>query len=159
MPNFDISRTSVPALLVVSVSDEALQIPLSGGGLDISALYDRLYHVTPLGDRSLPQINLWTDSADGPAHAEVTHVLSRPIAETSGVRVYTLPSVPDAATLTYRGHYADEGMRDAFAALHGWVESSGYQEAGPTRQVFLGPAEPGATDRFEIQLQVPVRGA
>lgn len=156
MPDFEVHLKPIPPLLVASVSDPALQVPNEMGGLDISAMYDRLYRIVPLAERLLPQINLWTDSTDGPPHAEVTQVLSRPIEEAEDVRVYTLPALPNVAALTYRGHYASEGMTDAFAALHGWVETSGHREIGPTRQVFLGPAEPGAIDRFEIELQVPV---
>ncbi len=156
MPTFQIALKSIPEVLVLSVRDPALQVIDESGELDISALYDRLYRAVPHEDRSLPQINLWTDSADGPPTAEVAHVLSTWTEAPEGTRVYLLPELPTAAVLTYRGHYAGQEMVNALAALHGWVESSGHQELGPTRQVFLRPTTPGNTDNFEIELQIPV---
>ncbi len=104
----------------------------------------------------LPQIKLWTDSADGPPVAEVAHVLATLIEAQEGTQVYRLEELTAAAVLTYLGHHDNQGMTNAFAALQDWAESSRHQETGPRRQVCLGLAESGAMDRFEIKLQLPV---
>ena len=153
---------SVPAQLVASVRDATLERQSPEGWRSIEVYYDLLTghlkaHLEP-NDPSwrLPQTNLWHDASaqNQMPEAEVTHHLEYSIPETSAVRVYELPALPMAASLTFEGRYDGVEMTDAFSALYSWVEDNGYGIGGATRQTFLAPLN--ETNEFSIELQVPI---
>ena len=153
---------SVPAQLVASVRDATLERQSPEGWRSIEVYYDVLNahlktHLEP-NDPSwrLPQTNLWHDASaqNQMPEAEVTHHLEYSIPETSAVRVYELPALPMAASLTFEGRYDGVEMTDAFSALYSWVEDNGYGIAGATRQAFMGPSN--TPNEFFIELQVPI---
>ena len=153
---------SVPAQLVASVRDATLEHQSPEGWRSIEVYYDLLTahlkaHLEP-NDPSwrLPQTNLWHDASaqNQMPEAEVTHHLEYSIPETSAVRVYELPALPMAASLTFEGRYDGVEMTDAFSALYSWVEDNGYGIGGATRQTFLAPLN--ETNEFSIELQVPI---
>ena len=153
---------SVPAQLVASVRDATLERQSAEGWRSIEVYYDVLNahlktHLEP-NDPSwrLPQTNLWHDASaqNQMPEAEVTHHLEYSIPETSAVRVYELPALPMAASLTFEGRYDGVEMTDAFSALYRWVEDNGYGIAGATRQAFMGPSN--TPNEFFIELQVPI---
>lgn len=152
----------VPAQLVASVRDATLERQSAEGWRSIEVYYDVLTahlkaHLEP-NDPSwrLPQTNLWhcASAQNQMPEAEVTHHLEHSIPETSAVRVYELPALPMAASLTFEGRYDGVEMTDAFSALYSWVEDNGYGIGGATRQTFLAPLN--ETNEFSIELQVPI---
>ena len=155
MTEFNVSIKQLEPVLVASVRNESLVKRFDHGGMDISKLYETLYKF--VGDHaSDPQINLWHGNEER-LEAEVTTTLKQRMASSKLVNVYELPAIPTAATVEYHGHYADEGMMQAFKALHHWVESNRYREVGPVRQVFHVIAnEP---DVMNIELQVMIEKA
>jgi DNA-binding transcriptional MerR regulator len=66
---------------------------------------------------------------------EVAVPLAAPIAGASWVRPATLPGAPLMACVVHTG--ADEGLADACAALHQWIDDHGYRAAGPYRERYL----------------------
>jgi DNA-binding transcriptional MerR regulator len=149
---FPVTVKQLEPVLVASVRNESLVKRYDEGGLDISKHYDALYAF--VGDQAAdPQINLWHGNEER-LEPEVTTALKEPINSSKLVKVYKLPAIPRAATVEYHGHYADEGMRQAFKALHTWVESNRYREVGPVRQVFHPVL--GETETMHIELQVMI---
>jgi DNA-binding transcriptional MerR regulator len=149
---FSVTVKQLEPVLVASVRNESLVKRYDEGGMDISKLYETLYGF--VGDHAAdPQINLWHGNEER-LEPEVTTTLKERINSSKLIKVYTLPAIPTAATVEYHGHYADEGMRQAFKALHQWVESNHYREVGPVRQVF----DPvlGETETMRIELQVMI---
>jgi Predicted transcriptional regulators len=66
----------------------------------------------------------------------------------------TLPAIETVATLVCIGvahHVSCYGM------LGAWIENNNFQLAGPSREVFLEPLQPGKEDEAVIELQLPVR--
>jgi DNA-binding transcriptional MerR regulator len=152
MTEFPVTVKQLEPVLVASVRNEALVKRFDEGGMDISKHYETLYGF--VGDHAAdPQINLWHGNEER-LEPEVTTALKEPINSSKLVKVYELPAIPAAATVVYRGHYADEGMRQAFKALHTWVESNRYREVGPVRQVFHPVL--GENETMHIELQVMV---
>jgi DNA-binding transcriptional MerR regulator len=152
MTEFPVTVKHLEPVLVASVRNESLVKRYDEGGLDISKLYETLYGY--VGDHaSDPQINLWHGNEER-LEPEVTTTLKQRMNSSSLVKVYELPSIPMAATVEYHGHYADEGMMQAFKAMHTWVEANQYREVGPVRQVFH--ILPNETDVMNIELQVMI---
>jgi DNA-binding transcriptional MerR regulator len=149
---FPVTVKQLEPVLVASVRNESLVKRYDEGGMDISKHYETLYAF--VGDQAAdPQINLWHGNEER-LEPEVTTTLKEPINSSKLVKVYTLPAIPTAATVVYRGHYADEGMRQAFKALHAWVEANQFREVGPVRQVFY--ILPNETEIMNIELQVMI---
>lgn len=152
MTEFLVTVKQLEPVLVASVRNESLVKRYDEGGMDISSLYETLYRF--VGDHATdPQINLWHGNEER-LEPEVTTTLKDRIASSNLVKVYELPAIPAAASVTYRGHYADPGMMQAFRALHSWVESNQYREVGPVRQVFH--PIPNDTGAMNIELQVMI---
>jgi DNA-binding transcriptional MerR regulator len=152
MTEFPVTVKNLEPVLVASVRNESLVKRLDEGGMDISKHYETLYGF--VGDHAAdPQINLWHGNEDC-LEPEVTTTLKERIASSNLVKVYELPAIPVAASVTYHGHYADMGMMQAFKALHRWVESNQYREVGPVRQVFH--PIPNDTETMIIELQVMI---
>ena len=118
--------------------------------MDISKHYETLYEFVGINALD-PQINLWHGNEER-LEPEVTTMLKTRINSSNLVKVYELPAMLTAATVEYRGHYADEGMRQVFKALHAWVEANHYREVGPIRQVFHEASE----ESQHIELQVMI---
>jgi effector-binding domain-containing protein len=68
--------------------------------------------------------------------------------------VHTLPAIETVATLVCIGvaHHVS-----CYGTLGAWIENNNYQLAGPSREVFLEPLQPGKEDEAVIELQLPVR--
>jgi DNA-binding transcriptional MerR regulator len=149
---FPVTVKQLEPVLVASVRNESLVKRFDEGGMDISKLYETLYGF--VGDHAAdPQVNLWHGNEER-LEPEVTTALKEPINSSKLVKVYELPAIPAAATVVYRGHYADAEMMQAFKALHTWVESNQYREVGPVRQVFH--VVPGEPEKMDIELQVMI---
>jgi DNA-binding transcriptional MerR regulator/effector-binding domain-containing protein len=134
MTEFLVTLKQIEPVLVASVRNESLVKRYDEGGMDISRHYETLYGF--VGDHAAdPQINLWHGNEER-LEPEVTTALKERMHSSNLVRVYELPAIPSAASVTFCGHYADAGMMQAFKALHRWVESNQYREVGPVRQVF-----------------------
>jgi len=156
-PEHTVSIKPLPAYLIASVRNPALEQSLPTGGRSIERHYALLHEFLEQHHASLttPQLNLWHDieAAEWP-EAEVAQVLEQPLPSSGEVRVYELPALERAACLLYQGRYDNEAMTRAFTALHGWVERQGYQSLATTRQVFLRNLSSG---EYEIELQLPIR--
>jgi DNA-binding transcriptional MerR regulator len=152
MTEFSVTIKPLEPILVASIRDESLVRRYDEGGLDISKHYETLYAFAG-ENASEPQMNLWHGD-ENRIEPEVATALKRRMAPSSPVRVYELPAVPAAASLEYVGHYADDGMIQAFSALHRWVEANTYREVGPVRQVFHPIPNEDRTMRIELQVMV-----
>jgi DNA-binding transcriptional MerR regulator len=154
MTEFLVTVKQVEPVLVASVRDESLVKRFEEGGMamNIRNHYKTLYNF--VGDHAVdPQINLW-HMGDERIEPEVTTTLRERISSSDLVKVYELPAILAAASVTYHGHYSDQGMMLAFKALHAWVESNNYREVGPVRQVF--PLTPDDVNVMDIELQVMI---
>jgi effector-binding domain-containing protein len=66
-----------------------------------------------------------------------------------------LPAIEQAACIIHKGHY--ENFHQAYKALMTWIETNGYQIAGPNREVYLhGPGQ-GSPSSYITEIQLPVR--
>jgi len=84
---------------------------------------------------------------------EVAFPLWRGVKATGEFKSYELGG-GEMATITYKGPY--EGISPAYNTLMRWVETSGYQIAGPNREVYM--TEPGKVppNEYVTEIQIPV---
>lgn len=83
---------------------------------------------------------------------EAAAYLQAPVPEGGRVKVYTLPAATVASTI-HKGPW--EGLTDAYSALMAWIAPSGYEAAGPSRELYLHMAE--TPDGHVTEVQIPVR--
>ena len=76
------------------------------------------------------------------------------------VKIQNLPEVEQMASVIHRGPY--EYIHLAYQALMSWVESNGYQIAGPDREIYMkGPGQisKGNPKDYITEIQMPVKKA
>jgi DNA-binding transcriptional MerR regulator/effector-binding domain-containing protein len=105
-----------------------------------------------------------TDFQDDKLDLDIGFSLTRPtnasirIAGDHLLRASTLPAVDTMATIVRSG--PGYKAHAAFGAIGGWMETNGYEVAGPCREVFLEPITgPPALDDALVEIQFPVRQA
>lgn len=82
---------------------------------------------------------------------EAVVYLAAPVPEGGRVKVYTLPGATVASTI-HRGAY--EGFSKAYEALMLWMQASGYQPVGASRELYLHMGE--TPDEHVTEVQIPV---
>jgi len=74
---------------------------------------------------------------------------------TERIKVRQLPGEKQAACVIYQGPY--ENIGNAYTAMLAWIETNGYQIAGPDREVYLvGPDQNNDPSAWVTELQLPV---
>jgi len=97
-----------------------------------------------------------TEYKDKDVDVEVCVPIKKSIASSDKVKVYELPGLEEAASTIYQGPY--EGISQAYNALMAWIESNGYQVAGPDREIYLtSPYDSKDPTRYVTEIQFPVK--
>lgn len=156
MPAYDVTIKSAPALRVASLRDTVPHYP------DIGRLFGELCGF--LGASRLqftgPPLALYHDGEyrEQDVDIEVAAPFAGQLPAHPRVRERELPAEASLACTVHQGPY--EELRQAYAALLGWIEANGYHINGPDREVFLAGPEPGrAPAAYVTELQVPVMRA
>lgn len=154
MTQHDVQIQSLPALRMASLRDAALVKRMPEGGQDMTAMWKVLWTAFPDSKREPGTSLIWHDSGDTEyPEPELLHPLSASDEAPAPFTRKDLPEVARAAVLTYQGHYADQGMTDAFAAIHRFGENPVHPAREAVRQVFNGAAnQEGSVLRIELQL-------
>lgn len=112
--------------------------------------------ITPSG----PCLTLYhSDEPD--IDAEVCEPVSLEFPSDGRVMCRPLPAVPQAACVVHNGSFAAIG--EAYGFLTQWMESNGYECAGPVREVYLRPARQAGDQADQddpqtvTEIQFPVR--
>ena len=156
MTQFDIYIQTIPTLRMASLRDLKLVKRTPEGGQDITAMWEALWAAVPNSKRETGTTLIWHDSGDSEyPEPELLHPLPEGASVPAPLIARELPEIARAAKLGYRGHYADQGMTDAFAAIHHFGEDSLHPAREAVRQVFKGAAG-DADNIFLIELQLPV---
>jgi DNA-binding transcriptional MerR regulator len=153
---FQVEIKSLPSQLVASLQNDSLVQQFAQGGQDISKLIEVFtIDLKPIlvAGQPMPQSIFWHESNDYPI-PELIHPIAEPF-DFQYAKVKTLDPVPEAACLEFNGHYADEGMMQAYTYLHTWLEEHGFRSSGATRQMYNLHSE----GVFRIELQIPVTRA
>lgn len=157
MTTFDIQIQSLPALHAASLRDPSLVHQNDQGGQDMSAMWKLLREKLPQAAHESGSTIIWHDmEGDQLPEPELLHPVQPGTPPPAPFTMRDLPPVPRAATLAYQGHYADQGMVDAFAALHRFGEDPAHPANGPVRQVFRGGEILDNRTAFMIELQLPL---
>jgi DNA-binding transcriptional MerR regulator len=119
----------------------------------IGGLFDELYAY--LGQHGAGGLLVGIDHNPGymehDPDMEAAAYLEAPVPEGGRVKVHTLPGGAVASTI-HRGAYED--LSKAYEALMVWMQGSGYQPVGPSRELYLHMGE--TPDGHVTEVQIPV---
>ncbi|MDX2139729.1 MAG: MerR family transcriptional regulator [Chloroflexota bacterium] len=123
----------------------------------VSYLFDRLFaHLIPLHVQGLAAV-IWHDDShvEEAIDAEGLIYLNRPVEASADVKVYELPAAR-MATIVHHGAYLT--LNSAYDALLHWLDGSGYQIAGPNRELYLHYTLPARQDddSYVTEIQFPI---
>jgi effector-binding domain-containing protein len=86
---------------------------------------------------------------------EVCVPIKKSIPGSDKVKVYELPEI-EAACIIHKGPY--EKFSEAYGALMAWTEKTGYQVAGPSRELYItSPYDTKDTSKYVTEIQFPVQ--
>jgi effector-binding domain-containing protein len=153
--SYDVVLKSLPKQKIASVRE------VIGAYNQVSPLYGKV--ASGLGpamaSAGLP-VALWHDPEfkEKDVDAEAGFYLKQDVAGAGGVTVHELPEVTAACTV-HNGAY--RRLQEAYDSLLKWVAESGYQVAGPVREVYLHCTKPVRQDdeSYVTEIQVPVKKA
>jgi DNA-binding transcriptional MerR regulator len=152
MPTYDIVLKKIESLPIASVRGMIPSYPEQGGLWNTLETFLTIQRITPTG----ACFTLY-HSEEPEIDAEVCEPIN-PVIESQGeIKSYILPEFDTAACTVHHGPFITIGQ--AYEALIKWIETNGYQFAGPTREIYLNPANNGSqTDPETItEIQFPVR--
>jgi effector-binding domain-containing protein len=155
MPDYQVTIKKVKPLLVASVRDV---LPVYG---DIGRLYGEIFKY--LGRKMIfkpagPVMMIGHDGEykESDVDVEAAVPIGKEIPGSGRVKVYELPGLEQAACIVHKGRYEDIG--EAYKALMAWIESNGYQIAGPDRELyFTDPSKVKDPAENVTEIQFPVK--
>jgi len=155
LPPPEVLVKSVPAVQVAGVRDLVAEYgPARAMARELNQfLQDRgLFQ-----EAARPWIGVYHDTEfqDDGVHMELAAPLTQPLPGTDRVIIHELPGVENMACLLFEGPFGR--LREAHQSLFIWLENSGYQADGPSRDVYLQRPSahgPNAGGMVEVQLAV-----
>jgi predicted transcriptional regulator YdeE len=156
LPAYDVVLKEVPPQQVIGIR---AVVP---GFRYLPPLFDELHgylraqNAPP--ETSDPRLAIYYDPDyhDQGVDVEVAVPLSRGLPGEPPFLVHELPGVESMACMVHQGSFALLG--EAYTALLTWVETSGYQTAGPSREVYLqAPQAQDAAVQPVTEIQLPVQ--
>ena len=156
MPDYQITLKKVEPQLIASVRDV---VPSYG---DIGQLYGEIFK--HLGKKFIfkpagPMMMICHDSEYKERDCDIEAIvpISKNISGSDRVKVYELPAI-EAACIIHKGPY--ETISEAYNAIMPWIESNGYQIAGPDRELyFTDPRKVKNPSENITEIQFPVTKA
>ena len=155
LPAYEVVLKSAPTQRVVGVRDV---IPDAG---QVTALFDELQaylaHKQISLDVTCPCIGVYYDREyhDRGLDVEIAAPISRSMVGTPRITAHELPGVETMACVVFQG--SPERLPGAYNWLMSWVEMSGYQVVGPTRDLFLQrPLSPDDPAAHITEVQFPI---
>ncbi|WP_096186578.1 MerR family transcriptional regulator [Evansella halocellulosilytica] len=87
---------------------------------------------------------------------EVVEPITRPIPESSDVKVYELPLVENMASIVHKGSFST--ISETSKKMHKWLSDNGYSTVGPVREVYhKGDWLTDNEHEYVTELQFPVK--
>ncbi len=157
MPDYQVAIKKVEPQLIASVRDV---LPTYG---DVGRLYGEIFKY--LGKKWVfkpagPVMLICHDGEykESDVDVEAAVPIGKNIPGSDRVKVYELPGLEQAACTVYKGAY--EGISEGYKALMAWIESNGYQIAGPDRELyFTDPSKVKNPADNITEIQFPVKKA
>jgi DNA-binding transcriptional MerR regulator len=121
----------------------------------ISTLFQRLFSHPQLANNGGLTGAIWHDEREGEIDAEAVLYLKAPLHEADGLRVYHLPEAFMASVVH---HGSIRTLIKAYDSLVYWLDASGYQLSGPSRELYIHytlPPDP-EDESYVTEIQFPV---
>ena len=150
---YDVVIKSVQMQWIASVRETIASYPAVG------PLYGKVAAgLGPAMGQAVLPVAIWHDREfkESDVDAEAGFYLREPIPAVEGIQVRQLPSETAASTI-HNGSF--RRLPEAYDALLRWVGSSGYEIAGPIRELYLHCPPPVRQDdeSYVTEIQVPVK--
>jgi effector-binding domain-containing protein len=150
---YDVVVKAVPKQKIASVRETIANYQ------SVGALYGKVASGVGAGmAQATEAVALWHDPEfkEKDVDAEAGFYLKQEVAAGDGVSVHDLPETTAACTV-HNGAY--RRLSEAYDALLQWVAESGYQIAGPIRELYLHCTQPVRQDdeSYVTEIQVPVK--
>jgi effector-binding domain-containing protein len=150
---YEIAIHEVEPQPIVSIREQHARPDLAGFiKAGIPELFQRLalLGVGPAG----PPFVIYHDFGPDQVDIEVCVPVGRTVSATGRVKSRTQPRMTMARTI-HVGRY--EGLGVAYAALSEWIETNGYEVAGPFQERYLnGPGDAASPSEYRTELEMPV---
>jgi effector-binding domain-containing protein len=104
-----------------------------------------------------PTMMIYNDSdyKEENADIEVAAIINKKVADSDHVKVYSLPALEQAASITYKGPY--EEMGEAYSDIMQWIANHNYKINGLCRELYLvGPGDTRNPAEYVSEIQIPV---
>jgi effector-binding domain-containing protein len=154
MPVYDVVIKNIEPITIASTRGIIPSYPEQGGLWNTLETYLAAHKIQPAG----ACFTLYhTDEPE--IDAEVCEPVASVIHANDTIQSYILPGVEAVASTIHHGPFVTIG--DAYNALIKWIEENSYQICGPSREIYLRPAQNGSqTDPNTLtEIQFPVRKA
>lgn len=153
MPDYEIVLKTVEPLQVASVTGVIQSYETSEPVFD--RLFDEVYeYVHRQGVRAGCGIALYLQSElEQGVEVEALAPIYGRLKSDQRVRVYELPG-EQVASVVHHGPFAT--IVEAYRAILGWIEASGYTITGPTRELYLQYQRGGDQNQYVTEVQFPV---
>jgi effector-binding domain-containing protein len=157
MPDYEIVLKKVPSQKVV-----AIRATLPGGYGETGRLFDKLmpYVFQSRAQMIGPPIEIIYDEdfKETDVDVEVAIPVASIVPAQGEIKSYELPGYDRMATTIHKGNF--DTVSAAYAALMKWIEASGYQVAGPSREIYFTDPHSGvAPNEYVTEVQFPVEKA
>ncbi len=156
MPEYDVILKKVEPLRVVQIRDVAPSMDQLGPTLD--RLFDQLFQY--IGQHNVaitgPAITVYYDTEFRERDVSVGACLpfEGSLGDGEQVKVVELPGVETMASVIHRGSFST--LSQAYNAMLKWIEASGYQISGYSREANLEYERGGDQSKFVTEIQFPV---
>lgn len=152
MPDHEVVIKTIDPQYVASVRDIIPRYPEQGHLWQRLETFLAKNKITPSG----PCLTIY-HSDEPEIDAEVCEPVNTTIPHNDQVQSHQLPVVESMACLVYTGPFVSIG--EGYEAILKWIDHNGYQICGPSREVYLRPADSGSqTDPDTVtEIQFPVK--
>jgi len=152
MPDYDVVLKTVEPIQVAAVAAVIQDYKTCGPIFD--RLFDEAYaYVESQGVPCGPGIALYQSEHAQGIDVQALVPVYAALKSTPRVQVYELPG-EQMASVVHHGPFAT--LEQAYQAMLGWVETSGYAISGPCRELYLQYERDGDQNKYVTELQFPV---
>lgn len=161
LSDYEITVKKVEPILVASIRQTVPAYGYLRGPFEELRSYLAQFGWSKQKSKAGPSLVLWhfpntadTTEEDRGFEVEVAEQLEQSVPGNERIKVYPLPGLELAASVTHRGEL--DLAYQAYQALGTWVEAQGYKVCGPTRQIHHEFDPRHAPVTYVTELQLPI---
>jgi effector-binding domain-containing protein len=152
LPDYEVTIKKIKPVKVVSIRKILSAYQIQGELFSAIGAFIGRTHAPCSG----PPVTIYYDKEfkETDVDVEVAFPVWRQVKTEGELKCYELPGYDKAATVVYKGPY--DGIGKAYNSLLRWIESNGYNVAGPNRETYHNDPEKTKPEDLVTEIQVPV---